>query len=274
MLDKIKFQNHLGETFLTGQDYLFANESDLRNYEWDANFMNNRIASFSQSIKDKIVPLVIAMPQDKTAYQMANKIIDVTEKDIADGKPGRFIIGDYFMRAYINGVYMEGYTLDKRYMQYNLLVKAEDAAWYKAKTYHFTPSGSEEGLNYPHDFEHNFSRSANTQVMKNESAWPAFFEITVYGPCANPAVYINDHKYQVNVTLIEGEYLKISCLGAKDKKIIKYGIGGLQESVYASQDSQSYIFELIPSGTSRATWSGSFGWDIEIYEKRSAPKWI
>lgn len=275
MLDIINFKNNRGEALLPNR-YSFINESDLRDYEWDENTVNNRISSFTQGIREKSVQLAVIEPDESKAYAVRDAIIDVCERDIADKKPGTFICGDWTLKAYIRGCEFENYLESRKVAVYNLSVICEDPVWYRKRDFSFIPVNEDEGdgLNFPFNFPFNFGKSSANNTISNLSNWPAWFEMVIYGPCQNPTITIAGCKYSVNATLLNGDFITISSLGDKEKRIIKTSADGTKENYFfAKNDAVGYIFKQIPSGLSNVSWEGAFGFDVSIFEKRSAPKW-
>ena len=105
-------------------------------------------------------------------------------------------------------------------------------------------------------------------VLPDGEEW--IYEMVVYGPCENPEILMGSHKYHVNCQLETGEYLVINSLS---KKIYKVKNDGEQVNQYNLQDRDWYVFQKIASGSHSVSWSGLFGFDITMYERRSEPKW-
>ena len=95
------------------------------------------------------------------------------------------------------------------------------------------------------------------------------FRMVIYGACENPEVIIAGHKYQVNVSIAENEYLTIDSV---EKTIVLTHTDGTRENCFNSRNRDSYIFEKIPSGVSGVS-SGHFKFDVTLLEERSEPRW-
>ena len=119
-----------------------------------------------------------------------------------------------------------------------------------------------------------FNDKERGKVAQFLLGYPAFadanFKLVIYGAVTNPAITIGGHVYQVNCTVAAGEYLTIDSL---TKKIFLTGSGGAVTNKFNDRNRDSYIFEKIPAGANAVAWSGSFGFDVTIYEERSEPKW-
>lgn len=145
--------------------------------------------------------------------------------------------------------------------------------WVRESKYTFQPqeaSGSGNNMDYPHDYPFDYYNGMSSRILLNEAISDADFELTVYGPCENPEILIGSHKYHVNCQLETGEYLVINSLS---KKIYKVKNDGEQVNQYNLQDRDWYVFQKVASGSHSVSWSGLFGFDITMYERRSEPKW-
>lgn len=160
-----------------------------------------------------------------------------------------------------------------RHMRISLEISTDRPYWVRESKYTFQPqeaSGSGNNMDYPHDYPFDYYNGMSSRILLNEAISDADFELTVYGPCENPEILIGSHKYHVNCQLETGEYLVINSLS---KKIYKVKNDGEQVNQYNLQDRDWYVFQKVASGSHSVSWSGLFGFDITLYERRSEPKW-
>ena len=101
MLDVFKYENHLGEVIQFGENGVFANSNDLRDYSWQYDSDKNKIENFRKGVVNKTIPIVIVAPTEEEGVEVRNKIFEVFEKDVVAEIPGKIIIGEYYMNAYI-----------------------------------------------------------------------------------------------------------------------------------------------------------------------------
>ncbi len=80
MIEQIKYINHEREELNFGQDGLFANYNDLRNYSWNFDARAGRIHKFKKGIVKKRLP-ILALKDHLTA-DGKNRIFEIFEKDI------------------------------------------------------------------------------------------------------------------------------------------------------------------------------------------------
>ena len=59
MLEQITYKNHLNEVFEFGKNGIFADENELRNYEWTVQKKGNRISALEYAVQRRKLPIVI-----------------------------------------------------------------------------------------------------------------------------------------------------------------------------------------------------------------------
>lgn len=174
---------------------------------------------------------------------------------------------DYKIRALKEGeVVMEQIaTGSEMYMHGDLDVIESD---YNVE-YELAEYQGASALDYPYDFPYDLASPRITKYVNNRNVVAADFIMLIYGPCVNPAVYINGHLYQVNVTLYTGEYLEIN---SKAKRIIKVKADGEEINCFYLRNKDSYIFQKIVPGQQAVVKDG-FGIKLTILEERSEARW-
>lgn len=80
MLEKFKYINHKNEVLEFGSGSLFANENDLRDFEWNVSSKNDKISGFKKGIVKKTIPIIIKCDTKEQGIEMRNKIFEITEK--------------------------------------------------------------------------------------------------------------------------------------------------------------------------------------------------
>lgn len=189
---------------------------------------------------------------------------------------------DTYGRLYVNGTFLrcriksskksnwKGYV----YSEVDMIFLAPELVWVEEATKQFFPQNEPvdaDGMAFPHDYPYDYSA-----MKKGVSNWEvdhivqSDFLMRIYGPCVNPVVIINDHKYEVKTDLEHGEYLVID---SKNETVIKYKSNGFTENMFNERGYEYSIFEKIPSGMILINWGGDFGFDITLYMERREPKW-
>lgn len=265
---KLTYTNHYGEVIEFGTDYLYINESDLHDYEWDYTINNKKISNFNNPER-KISLTVFACGENRK--EIANHLFETVNKDVLENELGYITVGDYRLYGYFvaksNVRYSSGVVI-----KMNMTFVATNQ-WIKTTKYSFYPEDTavSTSLDYPYDYPHDYMMHRNAQKVINDGYMPCDFEIVFYGVQETPTITINGHDYQVYESLEEGEYLVINSL---DKKIYKVLADGTKENVFNKRNKDSYIFEKIAVGKATITRDTDAKLDITLIEQRSEPKWI
>lgn len=273
MLEKLKYINHINETLELGQGPLFVNENDLRNFAWEVTSKNDKISSFRKGIVSKTIPVILKCDSMSEGVELRNRIFEVFEKDVLAQQHGKIVIGDYYLKCYVTGSQKSDYLINKGYMQLNLTVQTDYPQWVKETTHVFSANSesTEDFLDYPHDFPHDFKNELVNTEINNTAFVATNFIITIFGSVSNPALYIADHEYSVDVDIEEGDFLTINSI---DKTIVLSKNNGSQVNCFNKRNKDSYIFEKIPAGISTITSTNpQIFFNITLLEERSEPKW-
>lgn len=126
------------------------------------------------------------------------------------------------------------------------------------------------GAGYPHDYPYDYAPSLVAGSIMCNSTEGSNFRLLIYGEAVNPSVIIGGHTYAISGTVAKGETLLIDSL---NRTITLTTANGNNISWFDKRGRKDYIFEPIPAGKHGVNWSGDFGFDLTIVEKRSEPKW-
>lgn len=274
MLDKFIFENHLGQRFEGLPNGVYLNYSDLRDYAWSYETINNRISRFYRGITSRKIPLVVYCNSAEEAVSVMNRLHELAETDIVEKIPGKIFVGDYYTSGYITASAKSNYLIRRKYCKIDLTFTSEDPTWYREQLHPFFPATGNDigsgGVDYPYDYPFDYSVSLNGRQIMCNSVGSSAFRLLIYGEATNPAVIINGHTYKVNGTIAKGETLLIDSV---NKTITLTTASGKKVNWFDNRWREEYIFEPLPAGQSTVTWAGSFGFDLTIIEKRSEPKW-
>ena len=272
MLEQFQYINHLNEIIEFGKNGIYANYNELRNYQWNFEKTNNKISNFKKDIVSKKLPIIIQAASESEGIFLRNKLYEVFDKDVLNGRCGKLIIGGYYYKCYITGSKKSEYLLSKRHLKTDLTVSSDNPVWVKDETTHFNMvSASAGGLNFPFNYAFNFSNSMNAQALINNAFSASQFKMIIFGPCVNPSVVVSGQIYKVNCIVEDSEYLTIDSM-AKEVYITQNN--GMIVNKFNSRDKENYIFEPIPPGENSVSWGGDLKFDIILFDERGEPKWI
>lgn len=278
MLDKVKYINHTKEEIIFGINGIYINQNDLRDYSYK--LVNN---DFNYDFKSKKIQIMIVKENKLKSYEKRNEIYNIIDKDVALKTPGRFYINDYYLSCYITASSKKSYLLDERYILLDLEVLPQ-SKWIREKFISYRTDGkvysenneeivigSSKNWDMNYDYPYDFAPPLLNKILMNETYFKSDFKVSIFGPVDNPQLQIGDNFYKVNIELQDSEVLTID---SKSKTITKIDRRGTTVNVFKFRDRDHYIFQQIPPGDNKIKWSGTFGFDVVMYEERSEPKWI
>lgn len=275
MLEKFKYENHLGEVLEFGADSLFANENDLRDFSWSVTSANDKISGFKKGIVTKTIPIIMKCKTSAEGVALRNRIFEVFEKDVLAKRHGRIIIGDYYLKCFVTDNTKSGYLIKNDLMHLGIKVQTDFPEWVKETTILFRPDSTSEGenafLDFPFDFPFDFRNGLSTGTLTNPAFVSSNFRIVIYGAVSSPVIFIGNHKYAANVDIATGEYLTID---STEKTVVLTKNNGQKVNCFNLRDKDSYVFEKIPSGQNAVTSTNEgISFDVVLLDERSEPKW-
>lgn len=270
MLDKIKHTNSNNETLDFTSLGIFANYSDLRDFEWSVKTNNNRITGFYKGVVTKTIPFVFLVDQQK-ASEIKNQFYEHFEIDILKKEKGYFEINGYKYYCYAIKSTKSKYLIDKRLLYLSVEITTDDSYWIRETSYivDFSSSSSRTVTKYPFAYPFTYSLPKTVNIV-NESFTDTDMIMRIYGRCTNPIVNISDNTYQLYVTLNAEEYAEIDTF---KKTITKYSSNGVQSNIFNSRNKSYDAFKKIPQGSFDITTVGVEKVDIVLIERRGEPRW-
>lgn len=274
MRENFKHINSKNETLDFLSLGITINYNDMRDYEWMYSATNDKITKFSKGIVKKTIPFIFYCSEAE-ATNIKNRFYEHFEKDVLNLEQGYFLINDYRLYGYVTKSVKSDYLVSKRLLYLTIEYTCQNPNWVKESEYSLHGStaidGSEESTKtYPYTYSYVYGKSTGKETFFVESLKSCEFKMIVYGATTNPQVTINDHLYNVNVSLNDGEYLVID---SRNKEIYKVAIDGTKTNAFDLRNLENYIFEPLLSGTNTIVWSSGFSFDLIVFEERSEPKW-
>ena len=198
--------------------------------------------------------------------------LETAEQDIIQKTPGKLVIGNYYINAYVISSSTAPYE-GEDWTQKDATFFCPYPFWIREETKQFfpqsDPSKQDTGLDYMYDYEYDYTpQKAGTASWYIDHYDSSEFTMTIFGPCVNPRILINGYPYEVFDTLEENEYIIVD---SRENSVIKYLSNGTTQDLYDQRAKEQSIFEPIPPGNINFSWSGIFGFDITLYMERSEP---
>ena len=273
MLEKLRYQNHLGEMIDFGADGIYVLLGDMHDYMWEAVTRNGRISALERMTATRRLPVVIMCETEEAGIAARNRLHDLTERDVLAFQYGKIFIGDYYFRCFVTGSSKQSYLAGKRHMALTLTLTTDFPCWVKETSTIFAPASlvsKGTGLDYAHDYPHDYTMNSTGSSLHNDGLAAADFRLMINGPCYHPAVHVNGHMYQVNCELSAGEYLTID---SQEKTIMLTTEDGQKINCFNDRNKGSYVFQKIPTGMNVVYWPGDFTFEFILLDERSEPKW-
>lgn len=271
MLERLKYQNHLGEVIDFGLDGVYVNASDLHDYKWSTTTRGDRISALSRDIQTRTLPIVIMCETEESGISKRNKLFETFEKDVLAVQHGKIIIGNYYFRCYVTKSTKSDYQNSKQYMSLKLTLSTDFPYWVKESEKSYgTATKAAVGLDYSFDYPFDYTTDVSATSLNNQNFVASNFRLIIFGQCSSPEITIAGHSYKVNCEVGTNEYLTID---STTKRIFITKNDGTIVNQFSARDKTSYIFEKIPAGVNDVTWSGDFSFDIVLLDERSEPTW-
>lgn len=293
----IIYKNNWNEKIEFGSRALFISDTDLFNYSWRYDTDFGQIGNFRRDIQERKMLISIYGKNEVEAYERANKIFEVFEKDVLTQTPGKLWIGDYYLNCYIVEGSISKYYRQGNYLEKELKIITDTPVWIKETAYifykeglnppdigsrlfqrfsaasiiHYYYYGDEDGnFSYPYGYPYGYYNNLVIKNIINEHFTDTNFELIIYGPVINPTVYIKGHPYTVYTELLDGEYLTIN---STNKTVIKTKINGEKVNEFNRRNKENSVFKLIEPGRNEISWDEEFSFGLILLDERSEPKW-
>lgn len=275
MLDRVKYVNSIGETLSFGENGIFINSNDLRDWELSYDEEYGTVSNFRREPTEKSLPIILNTSDYLEAQKIKNRLFEIFEKDVLLDTFGSMVINGYSLPCKIFSSKKEDYLYKGYYITTFKLV-THTSTWVKETEFIFKNQSNPE-LNiesdimkqYPFGYPYGYgSNVGSIKKVINDFIVPVNFKMVIYGFADNPSIIIGDNVYKINRTIYQGESVEINSIDRTIKLIRPSSI----DNIYDDGDIEYDIFKPIPIGETLVI---SEGIDFKIYliEERSEPKW-
>lgn len=249
----------------------------FHSYSWKYDGTTRRygakISNFSKDISEYEATIVFRGSVDQRKEAL-DRFLETAEVDIINMTPGKLIIGDYYIEAYVMSSSTEPYE-NSDWTKKSVVFLCPYPFWITEESRSFPPieqsTESDEYLDYEYDYEYDYSTQTDgSAIWEVDHFAPCEFLMTIFGPASNPRILINGYPYEVYTELGSNDYLQID---SRNNKVIKYLPNGTRQDMYNYRAKQQSIFEPITPGNITVMWPGTYGFDLTLFCERSEPKW-
>ncbi|MDO4591009.1 MAG: hypothetical protein Q4B35_06415 [Slackia sp.] len=209
----------------------------------------------------------------------ADLFAELTSEDVAQSRPGSLVSNGWRKRCYIVGCRLAKVT--PAYHTSEVTALLLDGVWRRSRRVSFMPSagaGTSGPLDLPHDLPNDLAPLPAPSKVEMRGAGGGPVGITVYGPATSPYIAIGGNTYKVDCSVPAGGYLTVDPV-SEPKRVYLTDETGAVTDEYANAElgdgegSGSYVFERLPRGFHSVSWTGSFGFDLELYEEVGELPW-
>lgn len=294
MLEKIKYVNSRGEVLRFGENGIYVNENDLRDWEWSYDTGYGRVRNLSRKQKTRSLPVMIWAPTEAQGLALKNRLHDIVEVDAVAGSPGRIYIGDWYLYCYVVASAKSNYLLNKGILEAKLTVIPDKSVWYCSQLETFggqtglisavvgqalvgfaqvgasSNIGGESFIRYDYDYPRGYKLDGNNAYLVNDSVSDCDWKIIIHGPADNPVIDIGGASHYLEYEIPDKHYVEID---SRQRTITLKGDGVEDVNLFRYRDKENDIFARISSGASRLEWNGEYTFSVELYKERSEPLW-
>lgn len=274
-IETMRYVNTIGEEVVFGGrgNPLFYGDTDIFDLDMSYRTIGSSITSFDTGIREMSLMAYLRGGSEEDAGRIIRSLV----YDARVGTPGTLWAGQSYMKCYISGVKVSEWHYFDGMMNLELTVVADEPAWVRKASATLMRAQDEQGdgigMDYPHDFPHNYCYSAGSSVvLENPFRLPAKCDIAFPGPCVRPYVIIGDNRYQVNVTADAGQLVIVRGFGQTPDIVVRHS-DGTERSVFplGVREEGAHIFAEIPVGSHSASWSGAYNIEVTMYEEAPTP---
>lgn len=277
----VKYTNNRGQSIEFGgaDEALNLFEGKLRDSEWKYEAGSSYAAPYFYREPDEVTLKVgVAAATEEEGLAWRDRIADIAECDIADGRPGSVEVNGWRLGCYVVAREADNWWMDGRFFECEMTLLVPSRVWRRETVHHFEPSdgGGTGSLDFPFDFPFDFSVSdARSRTIDNGGISAADIVLRFYGPCENPAATVAGNEYGVKVSVPDGAYVEIDTEAMTAELVGKYGdrTNVFPKRIPGGEGSGSYIFEKVPSGIQAVSSRGDVMFDVVLVEHRSEPEW-
>lgn len=274
MLEKIRYVNSVGEIIKFGENGIYVNENDLRDYVWNYDTKSRKIENFRKEVTAKKLEIIIFAETEEKAIETKNRIFETFEKDIIANSQGKIYIGDYYDEVFIVESKKNAYLANKKELKISIKIISGAGTWIKDELYKFryAEQGKDtSGHGYPYGYEYDYTAGIGyTSSISCSAIENSNFILTIYGYASDPEIAIGDNVYRLNYTIQDGEHAVID---SREKKITLVKTNGIGVNLFRYKDKEHYMFEKIKTGEQKVYWNGKYDFDMLLRSERSEPPW-
>lgn len=275
---EVYYINHKNQKIDLGRPPYQMQVGNVFNFSHKYEGSNFKLKRIYKEITTISTAVTISASDDSEFFDALNTFFEVTEADTVSEVRGRLYIGEYYLSCNVISSDKSFWKEMFNGVEISVKLLVPYPYWCHEETKSFLKGNpgmidedTEEYLSYPYGYPYKYPMPRNAGYIQNDHYAACDFKMIIYGPCTNPAIRINGHLYEVITTLYTGEYMVID---SRDNTVIRHMNDGRTENLFNWRNTDSSLFEKIPSGRCSVLWNvEALGFDITLFQERSEPKW-
>lgn len=209
----------------------------------------------------------------------ADRLRALGDMDMAYGRPGKLVSGEWFQRAYLAKSEIGGVLRGRHSATLTFVLL--DGRWRRERRLLLRPAADPASgpLDLPCDGWLDLGASTRLGLsVVNESLVPSDVRIVFHGPDPAPSLAVGGNSYMVREAAPAGGSIVVDG-SASPRSITLYDRLGNSRDAFASgvrgagAGSGAYCFEPLPPGESPVTWDGSASIDLSWFEESGELPW-
>ena len=266
------YRNARGDEFDFDARGVYARPDPLMDWEYGVSELNGALAAYRRDPKD--LEFECSMGDPGLLRRQMDDLYEVAAYDLANNLQGTLAVRGWEARASLVKSEKAGWWLPSGPVSYTLAFRLQDPQWTRGLEWSFPPaSGSLGGLDYPHDYAFDYGYVGSDGQVEVPGPYPADFRLTVFGPASSPSVRIGPNSYSADVEVPDGSLLVIDSLAGTCELVDRTGASVSVLGDTPDGSDGGYVFEQMPPGRADVSWSGEFGFDLVVYERRDEMVW-
>lgn len=223
---------------------------------------------------DRTMTVLMTAPTAAGLSEAISDMADIFDYDLESRSSGKLWINGSYLRCWCSGRVKELSCDIINQAKMTVTVSPETPAWCTEHSYRIVPGNAHadpDGHAYPYRYPYRYGSSRQSLSIYNHCFSPAPMRITLYGPAAEPRVYVSGACIGVNTPLLSGERVVID---QQNRLVTKIAADGTSQSVFDDRIKNGMTFEYARPGSSAVDiYSEGLGVDVAVIEQRSEPVW-
>ena len=282
ILDKyqVKYVSARGKEIDLTDIYVRMMKASLHKYKWtmDSTELTYGIA-VDQFRKKPIeysleVSIIGSLERRELILEEMNNIF---EEDVVNKTPGALWFNSSYIECFITEAEVKASNASGATRK-TLKVYCPYPFWIQEQYVSFESSGGtvtgSKQYRYRYTYQYGQSQRLSTIIDTGHYA-PSEFTLTAFGPATSLHVTIDDHPYEVDYPIYEGERMIIDsrATAPTDRRVYIIHADGSISNVFNWRSAEHSVFKKIPSGRSILAYNGGHALQLTIYKERSEPVW-